>query len=497
MSRPSILDTMDDPALFQPWFSVPSWGPWRAVLAALFGLPMSQRERCLFRKITGRRKAPTAPSEEAWLVVGRRGGKSLIVGLIAVYLGCFKDWTPYLAPGERGVIMIIASDRKQARVIFRYVKALIDGVQMLEGMIERETSSEIDLVNGVTIEVHTSNFRSVRGYTILCVLADEVSFWRSDESANPDREIMEAVRPAMATIPGALLVGLSTPYRRSGVLWEAYRDHYGKDGDPVLVVRADSRTMNPTLPKRTVDAAYARDPVSAAAEYGADFRSDIAGFLDDDWIERAIDADRPAELPPRPEVQYHAFADPSGGRGDAFTLAISHHEGEQAILDVCRGRSPPFDPSAVVADFAEVLKRYNLYTVTGDKYAGEWVVEAFREAGIQYEASKLTKSEIYLEAGPLFATGAIRIPDHRQLLNEFRLLERRTAPSGKDTVEHPPRGHDDYANSAAGALLAASHRPMEITAEHFRSGNRLAAADMDQSGFAPAPAPFDLDHHHF
>ena len=149
------------------------------LLAALFGLPMNDCERRLFRKITGRRKAPKKPAEEAWLAVGRRGGKSIIVALIAVYLACFRKWTAYLAPGERGVVMVIASDRKQARVIFRYIKALIDGVEMLAKMVERSTSSEIDLTNSITIEVHTSNFRSVRGYTILAALCDEISFWRT------------------------------------------------------------------------------------------------------------------------------------------------------------------------------------------------------------------------------------------------------------------------------------------------------------------------------
>ncbi len=493
-STPSIIEVMDDSALFARWFAAPSWDAWRAVLAALFGLPMSKRELRLYRKITGRRKAPKKATEEAWLAVGRRGGKSRIVALIALYLSAFRDWTAHLAPGERAVVMVIASDKKQARVIFRYCLALIEGVEMLAGMVKRKTSSEIDLSNGVTLEIHTSNFRSVRGYTILAALCDEISFWRTDDgSASPDREILDALRPAMATIPGSLLVGLSTPYRLHGQLWESYRDFYGKDGD-VLVVQADSRTMNPTLPAKVVDAAYERDPVSAAAEYGAEFRSDISGFLDDDWIERAIDTDRPPELPPQPELKYHAFCDPSGGRGDAFTLGIAHEEDGFSVLDVCRGRNPPFDPSTVVAEFAEVLRQYDLHTVTGDRYAAQWVVEAFSEAGIQYEASKLTKSEIYIEAGPLFATGAVRIPDHRQLLNEFRMLERRTAPSGKDTVEHPPRGHDDYANSAAGALLAASHRQVEITAEHFRSANRCVCADLEPGGFgAPAPVPFDLE----
>ena len=494
MSVPTILETMSDPALFKSWFSLPSWDSWRAVLAALFGLPMTKRELRLYRKITGRRKAPKKAVEEAWLVVGRRGGKSLIVALIAVYLACFRSWAAHLAPGERGIIMVIACDRRQARVIFRYIKALIDGVPMLAAMIQRETQSEIDLTNSVTLEVHTANFRSVRGYTVLAALCDELSFWRSDSYANPDTEIIASLEPAMTTVPGSLLIGLSSPYRRNGLLWERFRDHFGRDGDPILVVRAASRVMNPTLSKRRIAEKFERDPVGAAAEYGAEFRSDITGFLDHDWIECAVDESRPPELPPQDRLQYFAFTDPSGGRSDAFTLGIAHHEDGVSVLDVCRGRSPPFNPSDVVGEFSEVLKRYNLHTVNGDHYSAEWCTECFREAGIQYEASKLTKSEIYIETGPLFATGAVRIPDHRQLLNELRMLERRTAPSGKDTVEHPPRSHDDYSNSACGALLAASHRSVEITSDMYHAGPRSAAANFAASEFPPAPPPDLMDH---
>ena len=38
------------------------------------------------------------------------------------------------------------------------------------------------------------------------------------------------------------------------------------------------------------------------------------------------------------------------------------------------------------------------------------------------------------------------------LVRELRLLERRTHRSGKDTVEHPRNGHDDYANVVCGVL---------------------------------------------
>src|SRR5262245_29030403 len=52
-------------------------------------------------------------------------------------------------------------------------------------------------------------------------------------------------RLPMATVPGALLLAISSPYARRGVLWDAYRRHFGRDGDPVLVWQASSRAMNP------------------------------------------------------------------------------------------------------------------------------------------------------------------------------------------------------------------------------------------------------------
>ncbi len=219
-----------------------------------------------------------------------------MLALIAVFLACFRDWRPHLAPGERATVMVIAADRRQARVIMRYVKALLDGVPMLKRHVERETTETVDLANGVTIEVHTCNFRTVRGYTVVAALLDEVAFWRADDSANPDHEIINALRPAMATVPGAMLLCASSPYARRGALYQAWRDHYGKDS-PVLVWQAPTLVMNPTIPKRIVQEAYQRDPASAAAEFGANFRADIEGFVALEAVQTCT-VDGRRELPP-------------------------------------------------------------------------------------------------------------------------------------------------------------------------------------------------------
>ena len=148
----TILDAMGDPNLFGPWFRDPAtWRAWRAFLAALFGLPMDDAMAELYRQCTGRSEPPAAPQTEATLVVGRRGGKSFILALIAVYLATFRDWRPHLAPGERGTVMVIATDRRQARTIFRYVAALLRGVPMLAALIERQTGDCIDLAGRISI----------------------------------------------------------------------------------------------------------------------------------------------------------------------------------------------------------------------------------------------------------------------------------------------------------------------------------------------------------
>ena len=139
-------------------------------------------------------------------------------------------------------------------------------------MVENITADTIELNNGIRIEIHTASFRSVRGYTVVAALCDEIAFWRSEDSANPDTEILAALRPAMATIPDALMLCFSTPYARRGVLWNAYRQHFGKGGD-VLVWQAPTRAMNPTVPQSVIDNAFEEDPTAAAAEYGAEFRS--------------------------------------------------------------------------------------------------------------------------------------------------------------------------------------------------------------------------------
>src|SRR5690348_4559772 len=116
-SPPSIIQCMDAPRIWGKQFAGPSWHASRALLKALFALPMDDEEAAIYRECTGRTTLPTEPFSEAAIIAGRRSGKSRILAAIAAFMGCFVDWTPYLAAGEMCTICCICVDRSQARTL--------------------------------------------------------------------------------------------------------------------------------------------------------------------------------------------------------------------------------------------------------------------------------------------------------------------------------------------------------------------------------------------
>jgi hypothetical protein len=126
------------------------------------------------------------------------------------------------------------------------------------------------------------------------------------------------------------------------------------------------------------------------------------------------------------------------------------------VLDAIREVKPPFSPDSVVIEFSDLIKSYGIRRVTGDRYGGDWPRERFRVQGIEYVPSELTKSDIYRNTLPLLNSGRIELLDNARLASQLCGLERRTARSGKDSIDHAPGGHDDIANAAAGALLLAN-----------------------------------------
>jgi hypothetical protein len=454
----SYSEACKDPNLFGPWFAAPSWDTWAVIDKALFGEPLTESELATFRELTGRTEAPTEPASECWIVAGRRGGKDVKAASIAVYLATIVAesgrWKPYLTRGERPVVQLIAVDRDQAKVCLGYARAFFEQ-PLLARLVARETAEGVELTNDVAIEITTNDKRRVRGRTVLAAIFDEVAFYSGD-GASSDEELYEAIKPAMATIEGAMLIGISSPYARRGLLFRKHAEHYGRPGS-TLVIQAPTWVLNPTLPRdgEFLSAAFEADATSASAEYGAEFRSDVLSFVNPEALAAVIPAQL-RERTPSPDIAYMAFVDPSGGSADSFTLAIGHTEGGRQILDCIREVRPPFSPESVVDEFCALLKSYGCAKVTGDRYAGEWPREQFRKRRIEYALAEKPRSDLYLSLLPLINSGTCELLANDKLVTQLTTLERRTSRAGKDAIDHPPGGHDDLANAVAGvmALLA-------------------------------------------
>jgi hypothetical protein len=449
--RVTLRHALNDPQLLGGVLVGDSWKPWKTLLIASMGEALLDDERVLFKELTGREREPGRPVEEFIGVIGRRGGKSRAVGVLATYIAGLCEHS-VLVPGERGVLLIIAPDQKQADICLDYIAANFEGSPILRQLIESRTARTLRLTSRVDIEVRASDFRRLRGPTYVAVVCDESAFWMVDDSStNPDSEILNSVRPGLATTGGPLFM-ISSPYARRGELWRSFQKHFRPSGDPlILVAKATSRTMNSTLPQSVVDRALERDQASASAEYLAEFRRDIENFVSIEAVQACV-ARGTYERPPVRGVSYTGFADPSGGSADSFAGGVGHtdYATSKVVIDCLREIKPPFSPEAATEEMAKMFRSYGISKVTGDRFAGLWPVEQFSKFSISYEQSAAPKSDLYRDMLPLVNSRRIELLDHQKSINQICGLERRVARGGRDSIDHAPGAHDDVANVIAG-----------------------------------------------
>ena len=476
-----------------------SWASWRLLLIAAAGEELTPEERETFKILTGGREyKPGVMVDTILVVAGRRSGKSRAMAVLCVYLACLCDWSDVLSLGERGLALFLAPSERQAANVFRYAAAVIDASPALAELVTGRTQETLTLSCQTDLEVQPASWRRSRGGTAIAIVLDESAFFHSsDDSANSDAEIVVALKPSLATTGGPMLL-TSSPSTMEGIVYRMHKRHYGSQGDPrVLVVQADTRSLNPKLSQAVIDRAYEDDATAADAEFGGAFRQLSTAFLERSVVEKAVDqVDARLVLP---GVSYLAFADPAGGTGrDSFTLAIGHKHLDQgreiAVLDVLLEYRPPFDPDEVVKLAAENLKQWGIGDVVADAYAAGWPISAFAKHGIGLSHASLSKSEIYVNVVPLFTAGRVRLLNHQRMVDQLCGLKRKVGQGGREIVDHPRNAHDDLANAVCGVLWRLSPggpvSSAENWLEYYRRLTEAAAAipnNAPEFGFKISP----------
>jgi hypothetical protein len=267
-------------------------------------------------------------------------------------------------------------------------------------------------------------------------------------------------------LAAAAVILLFGVYRKRGYMYRKFRELHGNDDAEDIVWFAPSSVMNPSLPASAIDKAMEEDAAKARAEFLNVWREDLSDFIPIDVIDSATDWGI-SERPPLPNsaVKYIAWADAAGGTGkDSFALAIAHRETKDRIvvLDLVRERKPRFVASAVVAEFAAILRQYRITEVWGDAFAGGFHADAWADQRIKFKPAERSTSENYLALLPLLTQpGRAHLLHDHTLRQQLAGLERRTHAGDRERVSHAATqsAHDDVAAAAAGAIVLAASRP--------------------------------------
>lgn len=450
----TIIEAILDRQLFRPFLGkdLKSWRNWFAALGCVYGLPVPRFRHDVIRQCTGRDPLlmPKDGFSSTLFLTGRRSGKSRMSAVVGTYEAVLAGHEKKLAPGEKGVVIVVAPTRIQGRIVKGYLRGIFESSPMLNDQVAAEQTEGFDLKSGVRLEIMAGHFRSVRGFTLLAAIVDEVAFFGFDDESKvkSDTELIRAIRPGLATVGGKLIC-ISSPYAKRGFCYSTVQKNFGNNDGRTLVWRGPSRVMNPTLKQSVIDDAMAEDPEAARSEYLGEFRDDISAFVSREVVESLVVRGR-SELLPRESNAHRAFCDLSGGRVDDAALAIGHFEHGKVVIDYLGRWRSPFNPYQVIRQMADELRRFGITRVEGDKYGAEFVTRAFQSERIQYRNADKSRSELYIELLPRLNGHAIELIDNELLVNQLSLLERRTRVGGRDIVDHPPNGHDDLANVIAG-----------------------------------------------
>ena len=354
-----MREALSDPELLGGELRGASWAAWRVLLIACVGEPLDDAERVIFTKLTGgREREPLELVEVLLIVAGRRSGKTKAMSVLSIYLSCFCDWSDDLSLGERGVCLFMAPTERMAMEAHRYSTALVDKIGGLRDLVDNRTQDTLTLKTGITIETRPANWRSARGFTSVAIVLDESAYlYSAEDFANPDIEILRAVKPTLATTGGPMLL-TSSPASMQGIVFRLHKQHFGKDGDAkCLIVQSNSLELNPTLKRSVIDRAYDLDAEGAADAYSGEFREPLSAYLVRSIVEGAVEKGVEAR-PVLPGIQYFAFVDVAGGTGkDAYALTIGHRQGrDKIVIDQVVQTPPPFNPDAVTEICARWLK---------------------------------------------------------------------------------------------------------------------------------------------
>lgn len=423
---------------------------------------LPEHERALASSIFGGAQRFTAEQRRTFTwVSGGRAGKSWLCSMRCLHLGCTFD-LGRLQPGEHGYGMSVAPDKALAGQNLDYVKGAVEQVPSLRGAVLEDNATSLVLRRGserVEFAVTAAGVkgRGQRGKSLFCGVADELAIFRDSKTGKVnDGEIIAAMRPRIM-LGGQLLLP-STPYGKSGELWEHYERNWGHPVDamaawaPTITLRDEPHKLE------EIRLEYLRDPENAAREFGALFvESTSRQFFDGPSLGAAAGTvSIPGEALHGDVVT--AGADFGFVKNTSAVVVGAWREGVYHVLAVeerVPSEGAPLRPSEAVLSLGRIVAGFGHDAVMADGHYREAVREHLEPTGVYLRSAPEGadgKARTYAKLRAMLREGKVKLPAHERLLRQLREVEVRYSPGSGDKVSI---SSPTWSDGAHGDLVAA------------------------------------------
>jgi hypothetical protein len=444
------------------------------VLRSLYGMPLSDEQIELYRKLTTNEMPfkPDIEKTEAVWAVGARGGKSTLASIIALYESICRGhiWKKYLQEGEVGYCVLVATRQAQSEAIIQRNATRLLEQSKVAYMLEDSWQAELSLKNKMRIVSMPCNSTAARGLPIFLLVFDEIGHYRV-EGVKADEKIYSSLRPRQAQFPGSKCLLISTPSAKMGLFWDMFAEGFSIPGR--LTIQAATRTINPTIPADFIAKEFRRDADNAAREFDARFAEQVHSFFPVDRLQESFVLQ--GDLPPESGCRYYASCDQSGLAGrDRFAFAISHKDNrndKKVFVDICRAWDTT-DSNVILQEINELTTAYKIREISIDRYGFGWIKSALEKLGLKVTVRESLPG-IYVNAKSLIIASLLELPDNGALKSGLMRTMAYYNRNNSLSISHErsATGHADEADAVCAAVWAASQErraPVRRSPEELR-----------------------------
>ena len=419
----------------------------------------------LFEEGRINREVFDSPYPNMVLVVGRRGGKTLLTSCIIAYetyrlLNKYSPQEYYqIMPEDTIKIVCVSTGKDTASELFDKVTGHIERCEFFRKFRDKATSEKMVLRTQrdidkfgpkgratVQIQVAPCSAKGLRGRNNIIVGLDEMAFFFADETtgrknkgAGGDRNdttIYNAVTPSVAKFksrgdgtPEGKIICISSPGPKSGKFYEEYERSYLDDNEDLFVMQAPTWELDPNLSTQYLKQKFKENPIVFRSEFGAEFSDRLTGWIDDPMILRQNVV---------PGLKYkdvdfqripHFMGIDVGLKNDGTSVSICHWTNEvidgekieKIELDVCDVRFADdegkdyFVPEEIAEWIESYTKKFYIAKGLMDQYYGLSIVPLLHKKGQkQFEFrqfSDIMNSQMYQTFMTCMISNELRLPD--------------------------------------------------------------------------------------